>query len=278
MLAAEDIPRFLAETPVALLGHLHAVGTFSPELLARLAAYGLSTLRHVARLSDATLGHQFGPAGQFLARLVRGEALQALRPTPAPRCHTLALRIPGEALPLARVTARLPVLMARLGAWLTRTGYTVGEVRLRLGWISGGEQCARQLLKAPSSDPALLAREAERLLTHIIILRQASPEDLVSVCQLTVARSAPALPAQQVLWASPPGRHGVVAQLAKVLHARHGKALLTQVIATSPAAIFDERRFRLLPYAQSARTPNVASLRVRAVGDWDEVPQRLHWW
>jgi hypothetical protein len=278
VLRGGDTAELLASTPVALLGQLHPAGAFSPELLARLTAYGLSTLRHIARLSDATLGHQFGPAGLRLARLARGEALQALRPTPAPRCHTLALRIPAEAFPLAQVTARLPVLMARLKAWLTWTGYAVGEVRLRLGWASGGEDLARRLLDAPTSDAGLLAREAKRLLTRITAARRATSADLVSACQLTVARPAVAIPDQAVLWTLPAPCHHAARQVAAVLAARHHMPQVFQLSPIRPAAIFPEDRFTLIPYDAPAKAQPVGAPRRGAVGDWDEVPQRLHWW
>lgn len=277
-LTPAQAPALVAKTPVQLLMRVHPAGHITPEIVTRLESFGLRTLGHLARLGERALCQQFGDVGGRLATIARGEPLRPVQPTPSPMRHVLVLRLPAEGLPLAQVEAALPALWRRLEAWLARTDTAVGEVRLQLGWVSGGEQRARRLFHEATGDITLLAREGARLLEQLTCQRQASSEALVDTCQVTVARSVPIMPAQQVLWAPTLGRHEAVAQLAEVLRVRHGKSLLTQALATAKAAIYDEQHFAFVPYGQVAGAPAPATPRARVVRGWDDVPQRLHWW
>lgn len=318
LLSTSETRDFLRRVPVEALLALHPHGVVTPECVARLRRYGLTTLGHVARVAaadDRALRRQFGPAGAFLDAVVRGGDPRPLVPTPpAPRLR-FRLRLP-EPLAGPRIIPLLPRWAEQISQQLHRRG-TGGRTLLLVVRTEGlGNHHIHRTLRAPVDDAHRLARELSRMLAALLehtpledgVPKTSpggalSPGTPVSGLRLTVGDLAPVYPEQRLFWTGGSQRRATreatLEPVAEALALRTGgrPQLLRPHIAL-PDAVFEEERYYLAPFTpitpatqhsvtngeqpgqhgKTKRPMPVMPDVADAADGWDRVPHRLHWW
>lgn len=311
VVTASQAPALLRPVPVQLLAQIHpSQPLLGPEVIGRLAGYGLHTLGHLARMEAGALRQQFGQqVGQALVALRQGQDLQPIQPTPLPHWHRVRLRweLPLDPHHAKHAVLALPRLVDRAGALLA--GHAAGAVRVGVGWASGGRQVRQAILRQPSADAPVLQREAERLLYGLLVPGSSAGEagdgegelddgvmevmEGIEDVSLWLGACAAQQPTQATFWRTQQQRHAAVHAVAERLAHRHGRSLVLHAVQRSPATIFAEEGYTLLPTGTTGPADASAALGggvprsrmgrlmrsyLAAMDGWDEVPQHLHWW
>jgi len=287
-------PESVGSTPTRILPLLHPRGAITSAIVERLQRYGLRTLGHVARLTEAQLRCQFGDTmGGALFALAQGRDLRPLSPTQPP-CHvTLRFRLPTPLLP-AQLLALTPTIGAHLSTQMQQDQCAHG-LSMRVCWEHGARSSVRVTLRQPTAEGSQLSAALRSLLTQLLLREQHDADSVddanaVDDLWITLEDVTPLYPAQLALWHEREARlrrQAILQTIATTLAQRHHRPLLAQAQLTIPDAIFAEDRYALreldLPTAAtSARTATahkrIAAHMTDADTVWRHVPQRLHWW
>jgi DNA polymerase IV len=152
---------FLAPLPVEQL-------PCSPEMLRRLHLLGLRTTGRLAALPAGALAEQFGPEGEMVARLARGEGD---RPVVARETTPLLeeeAEIDPPASRLDHLAATTSLLAERLAARLRSDYAACREVSLWLDLSDGFTLHQSTLLHEPADQAGTLLRAVRRLMERMI--------------------------------------------------------------------------------------------------------------
>lgn len=245
-----DDSRFLAPFPAGAL-------TRDPEVRARLARFGLSTVGAVAALPRSALVARFGiEEGSRLHDRANGVETDPFRPRRAPERLALALALDEPVADLVALRFVLRRLATALGAQLDARGEAAGRTRLvatldptfapgRLPLPEADLPTLEiaQRLPEPTADPEAI----ERLLLEW--LEREPPPLPVARLELELADVVPAAGQQLALFtpqANAASRLGW--QLAR-LAVRFGEGSVGRVTLADPEAPLPETRWRWHPVA-----------------------------
>ena len=290
-------PAVVSAIPTRILPLIHPHGAITSAVVERLQRYGLRTLGHIARLTEAQLRRQFGDTtGAALFALAQGRDLRPLMPTPPLRRVTLRFRLSVPLAP-ARLLALAPTFCAPLAAQLQQHDQCAGGLSVQVRWEHGARTTARVTLRQPTGEASLLSAALRSLLTPLMPSEQLYADadavdtvDAVDGLWITLEDVALLCPAQLALWQEREARlrrRATLQTVAATLAQRHHRPLLAQAQLATPDAIFAEDRYTLrglemltAPAPARTTTPRkrVAEQTTDADAVWRDVPQRLHWW
>lgn len=290
---------WLRDRPVSLLAQLDPARALAPEVIARLAVYGLRTLGQVARLDardPQALRRQYGADGARLAALCHGEDMRPLQPEqPAPRIARRRCFAPMATADEAY--AALPSLARALARRLEQQGREGGEIRLSLAWESGAVTRARRRLARPLYHAAELTQAAERLLESLLHQYAAASSPLLESLTLALgnltarlsARPEPLFALRSLDCATHVQRErtALLARIAvevnEPLTQRYGAPALYRLAVPLPDAILPEERTRLVALDRTPSAPvvSVSSQRKAHIPQalaTSSIPPEPHWW
>ncbi|MBC7338441.1 MAG: hypothetical protein H5U04_01005 [Firmicutes bacterium] len=142
---------FWASLPVRYLWPLPG------EVVERFLRLGLHRIGDVARLGAEALALRFGPLGDTIARLARGEGPDEVRPRHPPERVERQLDFVHPVYDYGAVARGLRWLAREAAAALQRKGYSARELALEVEWEGGTRTRVERRLPRGEGDPVRLA-------------------------------------------------------------------------------------------------------------------------
>jgi protein ImuB len=210
-----------------------------PAVVRTLEQVGLTRLGALGALDRLVVRDRFGPEGERLWRLARGEDVTPLRPRPPAETLRETLELPEAAATEQALTHALHVLVERLLARPERHGREPRTLRLGARLVGGGSWGCDVALREPTADRARLGLALEAKLRRLPAPAASLTVELgdldVGNRQTPIFREAGAARAALL--------EGVVGQLRAAL----GEEAALRVVEVDGVSRLPERRFGLVP-------------------------------
>jgi protein ImuB len=236
VLRAERVAEALAPLPLDTLVEDAAV---DPLVVRTLERVGLTRLGAVAALDRGDVRDRFGPAGERLWHLARGEDPTPLRPRPPAQALRETIELPEAAATEQALTHALRVLVERLLARPERRGREPRTLRLGARLVGGGSWGCEVALREPTADRGRLGLALEAKLRRLPAPAAALTVELGDLApghrQVPLFREAGAARAARL--------DGAVGQLRAAL----GEEAALRVVEVDGESRLPERRFGLVP-------------------------------
>lgn len=223
-----------------------------PATRQRFALFGLTGMRQLAALPRSAVGAQFGPVGERLQALARGEDPRPLRPRRRPeRLHTRVTFEPAldgigaSALALRRATAELCDR-------LRDRHLAPGRAALVLELEDAPELAVELAFPSPALEPDWIARLLIGRLESAARNRRTEEEPGVAALRLTLDRLSDPASRQLAAFEVQAGRWEELRWSLERLAARFGEGRLWRAEHERPNASLAERRSRLVDIGPSA--------------------------
>lgn len=229
LVSAATLLPFLAAIPLARLN-------LEPDLSRRLAQFGLHSLGQLAQLPPDAIRLQFGPAGEALYRVGRGQDPRPIQPPPAALAVSLSLTLDDPIVNWTHLEPALDSLATQLAGQLQNAGQVAGRLRLRLAGPSTAPPAVQASYAAPGQSAAWLREQARALLHHC------APSAGVAALELTADELQPALARPLTLLDAPPSP---AADRQPSLATRFAGQLWRVAAATPPVSPLPEHGYRL---------------------------------
>jgi DNA polymerase-4 len=222
-----------------------------PVMRQRFALFGLSGMGQLAALPRSAVGAQFGPAGERLQALARGEESRPLRPRRRP--EQLRTRIAFEAAldGVGGVALALRRATAELCDELRTRHLAPGRAALALELEDVPELAVELAFAAPALEPDWIARLLIGRLESASRDRRLEEEPRVSGLRLTFDRLSDPASRQLAAFEVQAGRWEELRWSLERLAARFGEGRLWRAVQDRPNASLAERRSRLVDIGPS---------------------------
>lgn len=225
-----------------------------PPTRQRFALFGLTGMGQLAALPRSAVGAQFGPAGERLQALARGEDPRPLQPRRRPERLVTRIGFEPSLDGIGAVALALRRACAELCDQLRIRHLAPGRARLALVLEDAPRLAVELAFPAPALEPDWIARLLIGRLEAAARSRRPAEEDeepRVAAVHLAfdrladpAARQLPAFEAQAARWED-------LRWSLERLAARFGEGRLWRAVQDRPSASLDERRWRLVDIGPS---------------------------
>jgi len=238
----------LADLPLALL-------PADPATRQRFALFGLTRMGELAELPRSAVGAQFGPVGERLQALARGEDPRPLVPRRRPERVAARLAFDPPAEGLAEIAFGLRRRCAELCERLRARHLAPGRATLTLRLEDGPPLRAILAFPEPALEPDWIARLLLGRIERATRIGGRAEREEPRIVEIGLALDRLADPGGRQLPAFEPqaGRWEELRWATERIVARFGAGRLWRAVHDRPAASLAERRARLLEIGASVK-------------------------
>jgi nucleotidyltransferase/DNA polymerase involved in DNA repair len=229
----------LAQLPLDLL-------PVDPETRARFALFGLTAMGQLAALPRSAVGAQFGPPGERLQALARGQDPRPLIPRRRPERHTAHAAFEPPAEGITEIALSLRRLVAELCDALRARHLAPGRARLALRLEDAPPLGVDLALPEPTLEPDWIARLLIGRLEQVSRERPTQEEPRIVAIGLAFDRLADPATRQLPAFEAQVGRWEELRWSLERLTMRFGEGRLWRASHERPTASLPEHRARLV--------------------------------
>jgi nucleotidyltransferase/DNA polymerase involved in DNA repair len=223
-----------------------------PATRQRFALFGLTAMRQLAELPRSAVGAQFGPAGERLQALARGEDGRPLQPRRRPERLTRRLAFEPALDGVGAIGLALRGAAAELCDALRARHLAPGRARLVLSLEDAAPLEVAIAFPAPALEPDWIARLLIGRLEAAARARRAEEEPRVMALTLTLDRLSDPATRQLPAFEAQAGKWEELRWSLERLAARFGEGRLWRAVHDRPAASLPERQWRLVDIGPEA--------------------------
>jgi nucleotidyltransferase/DNA polymerase involved in DNA repair len=234
----------LAALPIDLL-------PADPATRQRFALFGLTAMGQLATLPRSAVGAQFGPLGERLQALARGQDPRPLAPRRRPERLERGIAFEPALDGVGAVALALRRACAEVCEVLRARHLAPGRARLRLLLEDAPALSVELAFPAPALEPDWIARLLIGRLESASRDRRLEEEPRVSAMRLVLDRLADPASRQLPTFEAQAGRWEELRWSLERLAARFGEGRLWRAVQDRPAAALADRRSRLVDIGPS---------------------------
>ncbi|MGH2456285.1 MAG: hypothetical protein ACRDHD_08525, partial [Candidatus Limnocylindria bacterium] len=212
----------------------------------RFALFGLTSMGQLAALPRSAVGAQFGPAGERLQALARGQDPRLLVPRRRPERLTRRVAFEPPLDGVGAVALALRRACAELCDALRGRHLAPGRARLRLALEDAPDLEVSLAFPAPALEPDWIARLLMGRMESAARDRRMEEEPRVAGIGLTLDRLADPAARQLPAFEAQAGRWEELRWSLERLAARFGEGRLWRAVHDRPTAALAERRWRVV--------------------------------
>jgi nucleotidyltransferase/DNA polymerase involved in DNA repair len=216
-----------------------------PAMRARFALFGLTSMGQLAALPRSAVGAQFGPVGERLQQLARGQDHRPLVPRRRPERLTAHATFEPPAEGVTEIALALRRLAAELCDALRARHLAPGRATLRLRLEDAPQLHVELAFPEPALEPDWIARLLIGRLEQVTRERSAEEEPRITAIGLAFDRLADPAAHQLPAFEARVGRWEELRWSLERLTMRFGEGRLWRAVHDRPSASLAERRARL---------------------------------